>query len=200
MGACVPCVTSEHCEIAGLGVCDGGECVECTAAEDSACGPNPCTSARVCSDYGTTQDTCEPCDTDDNCGEPDHACVPMQYDGMDRPGGYCLKGGTPPTCERPYTIALTGRTTLSGAAGLTFCGINEALATCEAVRALLGDAMCPGGTDAECPQPSGLCRRVGALANRCTYPCGDPVQCKEPPNPGSTCGDGGAGAGDYCGG
>ncbi|MGB9340755.1 MAG: hypothetical protein WCB63_16025, partial [Polyangiales bacterium] len=59
---------------------------------------------------------------------------------------------------------------------------------------------CEGGTSAECPQPSGLCEKVGDLDDRCTYQCSDPVECKNPPVPGSTCGSSGSGGDDYCGG
>jgi hypothetical protein len=200
-GTCSPCVENTDCDITGLGVCDTGTCVECTEDDATGCAGNPCTRDNTCSDFGIAQELCEPCDTDENCGGAPSYCVPMRYMGVDRPGGYCLTGGTPPTCERPYSIALTGRTTLSEEGGLTFCGINEMLATCEAVRALVEDATCPGGTDDECPQPSGLCRRVGALMNRCTYACsGAASECIDPPTAGSTCDNGGAGAGDYCGG
>jgi hypothetical protein len=126
----------------------------------------------------------------------------MRYDGVDRPGGYCLAdrdlaGG----CARPFSITLMERTSLSGRTGARYCGVNEELATCEAVRALLDDAMCPGGTDAECPQPSGLCREVGGLmGNRCTYGCAVASECIEPPSSGNTCNDGGTGGADYCGG
>ena len=72
----------------------------------------------------------------------------------------------------------------------------------EAVRALLADDTCPSSNDTDCPQPGGLCRNVGGLANRCTYACGNPNQCDDPiANPsGSTCGPGTTGGEDYCGG
>src|SRR5690606_3854139 len=114
-------------------------------------------------------------------------CVPMRYMGVDRPTGYCLaaSGGG---CTEPYSVETTGRTTLSGADGMGFCSINEALATCEAVRALIDNVNCAGGTDEECPE-SGVCRRVGALNNRCTYPCATAFDCS-PSGAGSSCGPG----------
>ena len=129
----------------------------------------------------------------------------MEYEGDPFPGdgtGFCLKtidGG----CEQPYSITLSDRTSLSGLSGADYCGINEGFATCPAVRALAGNDRCDGGTDEECPQPSGLCRRVGALENRCTYECASLVECLEdlpPGRPGSTCGSSGSGGEDYCGG
>ena len=121
----------------------------------------------------------------------------MRYMGTDRPGGYCLRAV--PGCEQPYSVATPVRTTLSGVGGMTFCGINEALATCEAVRALLENQMCPSGADSECPE-GGLCRTVGVLLNRCTYQCGIAAQCPSDA-PANTCGDGTPpSAPDFCGG
>lgn len=199
-GTCLACMTNADCaHIDGLGVCDGGECVECSSSDATACGTNPCTSMRTCSEYGTAQLACQACDTDDNCMGANDYCVPLDYMGADR-GGYCLTdvdlaGG----CEQPFSITIMDRTTLSGRTGARYCGINEALATCEAVRALIGNQTCPGGMDGECPE-SGLCRTVGTLANRCTYGCGGAVECDDPPRPGNTCGPGTTGGDDYCGG
>ncbi|MGE0791633.1 MAG: hypothetical protein AB7S26_38515 [Sandaracinaceae bacterium] len=199
---CQPCTDSMQCMgITGTEVCNSGTCVECTDADATACGTRACTSMNVCSAYDSdTQELCEPCDADANCLTSDNAyCVPMSYMGTDR-GGYCLADDTP-GCNQPYSITLMGRTTLSGRTGARYCGLNEALTTCEAVRALLDNTACPGGLDSECPQPGGLCRRVGSLNNRCTYPCGgDPAVCKEPPGAGSTCGVGTTSGPDYCGG
>ena len=217
-GTCVGCGASPECAgVTGAGgerleVCDptAMRCVECLGTETAACVTNhPCNPVtNRCSAYARgTRRACETCDTDLDC-PADHDCVPMQWMGADRPEGYCLKDDTG-GCTEPFTITLTGRTSLSGRTGARYCGINEALTTCEAVRALLDDAMCPGGLDSECPE-GGLCRRVGSLNNRCTYACGGVVECDAVPRPGSTCGagsaDGGAGGGDggvpvdYCGG
>ena len=213
-GTCVPCVAlseggdATDCDgvmdgEAPLSVCDdSGDapvCVECTAMDESACGANVCdVLARSCAtDIGlASAEACAPCVSDRQC-EEDHACVPV---GAEEPRAhYCLKdsdaaGG----CEQPFLIAIEDRESLSGALGATYCGINEGLARCENVRGLLDNAMCPGGLDNECPE-GGLCRRVGGLSNRCTYECGGEVQCDNPPNPGATCGNMGAGV-DYCGG
>jgi hypothetical protein len=140
---------------------------------------------------------CERCDTDANCMEADTFCVPMRRAGRDRPGGYCLKASSN-GCERPFSVATAPRTTLSGVRGKTFCGINETLATCEAVRALIDDRACPGGTDAECPE-GGVCSDVGVLSNRCTYRCAFATDCLPPPSPASSCGLSAA-MRDYCGG
>jgi hypothetical protein len=200
-GTCVACSDNAHCaHLEGVGVCDDGRCVQCSADDASACSGNACKSDGTCSEFEEgAQEACEPCDTDDNC-KPNFYCVPMRYMGEDRPGGYCLEDASA-GCVRPFSIPLTPRTTLSGVNDRTFCGIHEALTTCEAVRALIEDASCPGGRDDECPE-GGLCRTVGALPNRCTYRCITADQCLAPvlsPSH-STCGDGGNSPPNYCGG
>jgi hypothetical protein len=93
-------------------------------------------------------------------------CVPLSYMGTPR-GGYCLSE----TCAQPFSTALGGRTTLSGRTGGTYCGINESLATCEAVLAYSDtcDKTMP------CPE-SGLCRPIDGV-NVCTYPCNVTGEC-----------------------
>jgi len=132
----------------------------------------------------------------------------MEYQGErfpDEESGFCLKStelGGP--CVNPYRIVIT-RTSLSGAESDDYCGINEDLATCPAVLALLNDELCdPANGDLDCPQPSGRCRELPGDVYACTYFCGLPAQCPAEP-PANTCdssGAGGAGgaSGDYCGG
>src|SRR5690606_32400921 len=202
-GQCAPCLNNDDCShIQGKAVCDAGECVECTQDDSNACGESPCNPlTRLCSEFGTDRRPCESCDTDANCASPNHFCVPMQYDGADRAGGYCLKERlVAGDCTEPTTVLAADRTTLSGETGKAYCTINETLATCEAVRALLDNQTCPNGTDDECPE-GGLCRQVGDLLNRCTYACDVAANCTITPNPGSTCGPGMPPAEpSYCGG
>lgn len=202
-GTCSSCTQDDDCaHLTDTAACDtdAGTCVECTAENESACGDNSCNPAtNTCTTTPTgSLEACESCVADSEC-EADHFCVPMTFQSEER-GGYCLKtnsGG----CDQPYSIDLSGRTTLSGESGHIYCGINEALATCEAVFALMDNQTCNGPTD--CPE-GGLCRKVGSLVgNRCTYECSGPVQCDESPNPGSTCGPGvdpDPVTPDYCGG
>src|SRR5690606_10903123 len=152
-GQCAPCLNNDDCShIEGKAVCDAGECVECTPDDPNACGESPCNPlTRLCSEFGTDRRPCESCDTDANCASTNHFCVPMQYDGLNRPGGYCLKTNQA-GCMPPFSIGTAGRTSVSGAADLTFCSVNEISTTCEAVRALLDDQQCPDGTDDECPE------------------------------------------------
>jgi len=113
-------------------------------------------------------------------------------------GSYCLKDASVAGCVQPYRINVSA-TSLDGHAA-TYCGINEMLTTCEAVRALVDNRACPGASDAGCPE-GGLCRIVGASADTfCTYQCGRAVECDAAPFPGSTCGAGTTSGVSYCGG
>jgi hypothetical protein len=216
---CAPCETNTDCDgVDGLAssgnACTAdGVCVECTPDSEAqtcpanrSCNPrtNTCTDTIIGS-----RAQCEPCVADSECGdegEPSDAykCVPMYYPDAqtrfpDAETGFCLKR-TDGGCQRPYAITLVSRPTLSAPSSTDdYCGINEALATCPAVAALVADERCPNGTDEEC-EISGICRQVGNLQNRCTYFCTDVVECKEAPVPGSTCGSSGSGGDDYCGG
>ena len=215
---CAACESNTQCDdVDGLdpsgNACDDGVCVDCTpeseadtCADDKSCNP----ASKECT--GTTVgslEVCDACVADSECGDEGVAsdafrCVPMYYPNQetrfpDDETGFCLKS-TDGGCERPYAVTLDGRPTLSQPSSSgAYCGINEALATCPAVAALVADERCPDGTDEEC-EPSGICRQVGALENRCTYFCSGETQCDEPPNPGSTCGSSGSSGDDYCGG
>ena len=220
---CEPCNAHAQCsDIDDLwtepNLCDEGVCVDCTPETEASTCPdgdscNPITNACSGIQPGTRAN-CQLCVSDRDCGEVGNRCVPMTYDGEPFPDdrtGFCLKT-TQGGCDQPYSTTLFNRPSLSGPPVDDYCGINEALATCPAVRALELNLLCNEGTDDECPQPSGLCRQVGNLMNRCTFHCSDLVECKEPFVAGWTCGPGaaggsdgaggadGAGGGDYCGG
>jgi hypothetical protein len=212
---CEGCRSDTDCNgIDGLPRCaaDTDTCVQCTPeTEEPDCLGKSCNPETfTCTDTAVgSVATCEECVSDSECGEAGNRCVAMEYQDEAYPDsqtGFCLKsidlGGS---CTNPYRIVIT-RTSLSGAEADDYCGINEDLATCQAVRALLADDPCnPVNEDLDCPQPSGLCRELPGMLNRCTYLCSDVVECKSPPAPGSTCdssGAGGAGGagGAYCGG
>jgi len=212
-GSCAACTAGSATDCAGimdgaapLNVCDdsgaagpgSGVCVECTpATEERDCGDNACDPAtlRCTGTARESQGVCRACRSDSEC-QSGLACVPMMFRGGALPGGYCMTIATLDPCEQPYSTLLEGRATLSGVRDAAYCGILETLARCEAVVALVDNAMCPGGMDSECPG-EGLCRRVGqsistgigGLDNRCTYECDSPLQC---PNVASqdTCGTG----------
>jgi hypothetical protein len=199
--------------------CDDGVCVDCTPdTEASACpnnkSCNPDTRQCTNTDVGSIE-VCEPCVADSECGEDGSAseayrCAEMRYEGQRYPDGdtgFCLKVFSVGGCEQPYAIRISDRPSLSGDPLESYCGINEILATCPAVRALdQNQPQCPRGEDTECPE-SGLCRDVGGLSNKCTYRCeteGDnAVEClpdNPPGRPGTTCGSSGSGGDPYCGG
>jgi len=211
LNECDACQGDGDCTgIAGLLRCGEGVCVECTPdTETDDCGGKSCDPATFActATVLASRETCQTCVSDSECKEAGNRCVAMTYQGAPYPDmqtGFCLKT-TEGGCERPFAITLADRASLSGPPTASYCGINETLATCPAVKALLDDVQCTGGMASECPQPSGLCEQVGDLQNRCTYPCDVAQQClpignPDNPNPGSTCGSSGSGSDDYCGG
>src|SRR5690606_7015441 len=108
-------------------------------------------------------------------------------------GYYCLAEAMPTCDDRPYTVPIN-EASISGAPATNYCGINQDLATCEAVRALQDDWRCsgtdgmcsPDGMQPEVAVPGALCRQVGLTSNRCTYACNAAPQCPFGP-PQSTC-------------
>lgn len=215
---CDVCETNAQCDgVEGLSpegnACDDGLCVDCTpdseaetCANDKSCNPdtNTCTNTTVGS-----LTVCEACVADSECGDagaPSDAfrCVPMFYPDAqtrfpDAETGFCLEIFAPGGCEQPYAIRISDRPSLSDDQARSYCGINESLTTCPAVRALDANQTCQSGENADCPE-GGVCGDVGGLADRCTYLCSDETECDEPPNPGSTCGTSGSGDGPRCGG
>jgi hypothetical protein len=194
-GTCVECETNDDCDhIAGKGVCDGGECVQCTTADETACAGkscNPATNACTNTNVGSVG-TCKPCIADSECtggnmADPNSRCVPMEFDGTPRQGGFCLRR-VAKTCAKPFQTPIT-TASLSGAASEQYCGIDQENVRCEAVLDLIGDADCSGGLDTSCgcardtngactgPGEGGLCETVGVNANKCTYACGATAQC-----------------------
>ena len=123
--ACQACESDSDCaHIEGKHVCDAGECVECTAAERTACRtsdgePAACDGrARECTEHalGATS-TCGTCVSDAQCAEG-QACVELMVPGGEADvsaGFFCQwvrEGGgrAPTTCEevRPFSNSLTG--------------------------------------------------------------------------------------------
>ncbi len=197
-GVCVGCGASEDCShIDGKTVCDtdATECVECMVADESPCGGNSCNPAtNACTDTAIgSLSSCQPCVADSECAgggtaDPDQRCVLLDFEGSTRDGGYCLRRQSK-TCSRPYTVSISSGS-VSGAPAETYCGVNEATVTCEAVRdlATLG-ASCPLGQDSECgcirdseqacigSGLGGLCETVSGVPNTCTYACAIPLEC-----------------------
>ena len=213
---CEGCQSDADCNgINGLPRCQAETCVQCTpATEEADCGGDSCNPATfTCTGTAVgSLDICAACVADSECGEDGdaseaHRCVEMFFSLGERfpddETGFCLKT-TESGCEQPYSITLSMRSSLSGPSVDNYCGINEQIATCPAVKALFDNQTCPSGNPEDCPQPSGLCEEVGSLQTpRCTYRCASVVECLENnPNgrPGSTCGSSGSGDDDYCGG
>jgi hypothetical protein len=148
------------------------------------------------------KDVCEACIADNEC-PADHNCVPMEFQGEARDGGYCLKDSTVEGCnDNPYRSLTPSRVSLSNAPGALYCTINESFATCEAVLDLEADKGCSVPEDCGAPGlDDGLCETVTATVNKCTYECsGADNECR-PSGTGSTCGGDAAGdPGEFCGG
>ncbi|MEM7137009.1 MAG: hypothetical protein AAF500_10545 [Myxococcota bacterium] len=204
---CVGCETANDCsDIPGAPACGDGVCVECTPASESVDCPgtscNPATFRCTATPIGSRA-TCETCQSDTECSDDADRCVAMNYQGEafpDEETGFCLRQRSA-SCERPFSITLEDRSSFSGPPTEDYCGINEELATCPAVLALLADDRC--AQDEDCPQPSGLCRDVGGLPDRCTYACSTVVECLDdlpPGRPGATCGPPAPMGASYCGG
>ena len=204
---CAPCVDSGDCaHIAGKNVCDNGLCVQCTVStEATACGLNACDPAtKTCTETERgSVGICLPCAADSECAggdlsDPEQRCVPMEFQAVPRPGGFCLRRASK-TCSRPYQIPITAPS-LSGADPETYCGIDTATTRCEAVLDLVNSRECMSGMDSSCGclrdqdgnctevGQGGLCRTVGVNANQCTYPCGVINHCPT----GTTCAGTGA--------
>jgi len=205
-GSCVPCQGSTECaDLLPGEVCDSGACVECAIGEVDAC-----TASQTCDllqnecvdvTAGSVAN-CKACTNDGQCA--DGRCIPMQFESSAH-GHYCLAEPSP-TCDRPFQVPLN-RSSLNGAVATNYCGIEEDLATCEAVLALLQGWYCTG-TDGMCSElqagtevagPGAICEQVGVGGDQCTYACGIASQCPSSA-PANTCGTGAGTPPGWCGG
>lgn len=195
-----PCQEDADCEgLAGTEACGPDDvCVECTPTNETVCDGKICVpDTNSCSEDIEQGETpiCSNCVSDTQC-VADHKCIPLEYNDAFH-GNYCMKLASA-TCANPYRAPELQRKSVLAAEDdepEAFCGINEALTTCEAVLGF--DQECPGGTDAECGAQGAICRKVNNATNHCTYHCEDALQC----TPSAAC----AGSGDpiandrYCG-
>lgn len=228
---CVPCDASPQCAgIAGTEVCDvdAGACVQCQLGEEGACDADAGQTCNLltkeCVGVGPESvSNCRTCTNDAQCA-PGHKCIAMEFPVGTHHGYYCLSEVplAPDECPAPFTAPLT-EMSLSGHAAATYCGINEDLATCEAVLALDNNWRC-AGVDGKCcsgsqplmagmcdpraPEidvPGAICRDLGTptptALNRCTYACAGAIECPTPAAQ-SSCGDGPLNEGppNWCGG
>jgi hypothetical protein len=183
-GECVTCQGNNDCSHLDNTVCDDGTCVECTADEEGPCEGNSCDPvANECTSTPTNNvGTCLPCLADSEC-TAGRKCIALEFPQGTPRGHYCMlerpsEGCT--TAPMPWTVGLGNRTTRSGIASLSFCGINESLTTCEAVRAAVEDGAgvgCAVDNDSACPT-GGLCAETEE-GTRCTYLCGNSLQCPD---------------------
>lgn len=97
-------------------------------------------------------------------------------------GGHCLLEATG-ACPQPTTVVLTDRPSLSGAVAAAYCGIDEALTSCEAILAL-GNG-CSVATD--CAAGGGArCENLMGVGMTCTIDCNDDLLCPST-GPAATC-------------
>ena len=207
-GSCVACKDSAECAgVADAAVCSSGTCVQCALSDESACsGSKTCDLlAGKCVEVAPGSVlNCKACTNDNQCATG-HRCIPMDFEKKPH-GHYCLKDAAQ-GCGKPFLVPVNEQS-ISGAATTDYCGIEQDLATCEAVLALRDDWLCTN-TDGMCsPQmgapeqavPGALCRKVGiAIDNRCTYACAQGNQCLSG-SPGNTCGKGDEQPPGWCGG
>ncbi len=182
----------------GEPIVDGIPCTPATEAEDcpdTSCDPGTleCSTFRI-----GTRGACETCVSDSDCDDEDFRCVQMYYGPSlfpDANTGFCLEiaeldGPGDYDCDRPYVSVLPERPSRSNEGELhAYCGVNEALTTCFAVRAFDMRAPCPDGT--ECPV-GGLCRTLGNGNNAspiCTFECTVDRECPRVGGTNGTCGD-----------
>lgn len=188
-GACAACTAHADCAARGdAPSCDlsSGRCAACSPdTEETRCAGKACDPVTLeCTgtDRGSV-DTCEPCVADSEC-VAGHRCIELSY-AAGGGGFYCMPlvaaGGCGVPTNQPFTVDLVARPSRSGEAAAIYCGINEALTTCEAVLAALEGQGAGCMDDSACPE-GGRCEPVGASGTqRCTYSCNDLLQCPDNP-------------------
>jgi hypothetical protein len=198
---CAPCTQDSECETRSL-ICDEsgplkGQCVKCTVdpTDELRCGEFSCNPAtNECTDHKRgSVDICEPCFADSECKE-NHACIPLFFGENSEPqGGYCMRVKSS-TCVLPYGASPIKRASLSGAAEKEYCGINESITSCAAIKALEAATSCVGGDPLSCAASGALCQSVNGIDDLCTYACTLSTECPS----GAACR--GPDSAKYCGG
>jgi hypothetical protein len=177
-GACGGCQASTECSrFPNSKVCDSesGACVRCSTVDELACDGtscNPQTHECTATPVHTVL-ACGRCIADSECADGAR-CVPMDFQGSRREGGYCLTPSSQ-TCSRPYATLTSPRSSLSGATPEPYCGINEQLTTCEVVSRF-ADACSSAGACGDAVEGA-LCQTIGAVGMACTYPCDSVLEC-----------------------
>lgn len=191
--ACGLCTEDAECSRFGK-VCDSrkGSCVWCRPeSEESDCRTDKTCDAKTADCAGTACDpktltcgtkaratvaTCSTCVSDSEC-VASHRCIPLFFgegDAKKALGGHCMKQAAS-GCARPYGTPIS-RESLSGKAAENYCGLSEAVSTCEARAALVENKTCTGADDS-CGVTGGRCKTVNFIANSCTYSCRSALDC-----------------------
>ena len=174
VGACVACrPETEEADCRNEAACDA-KTADCPG---TACDPKTFTC-------GTKQrrslGNCEACVSDTECATSSR-CVALTFgQGGDAGtakslGGFCLQRASL-GCSVPYANPLT-LGSLSGAPAEMYCGINQSIATCAAVKALDNGKLCANGSADSCGAPGARCETVNNIANVCTYSCSAGLEC-----------------------
>ena len=158
------------------------EAIDCKQGDDTVFSCDPATFTCTTTEVGSLPD-CGGCVSDSEC-KAGYGCVPMEFKGQRRPGGYCLpklSAQSTGVCPRPYVGGVVTRTTLSGVEGESHCGIVEGDTTCEAIHDRIAAKPCVLGMDSACGADGledGLCRTIPGEGSVCTYLCsGDDREC-----------------------
>jgi hypothetical protein len=181
------------------------QCVACTVSNETACGSNSCNpKTNVCTSTAKNSVAlCGACTADSECkigGATTIArCISMTFGpSATLRGGYCLEAVSS-GCDKPYgstSLMKLTAVSASNAASTDYCGINQELVTCEAIRDMQdandtirctnSSTSQPDDTLCGCTRNSsgtcidagkgGLCRSINS-ANRCTIQCGNGTDC-----------------------
>ncbi|MDB4990606.1 MAG: hypothetical protein JWN04_5784 [Myxococcaceae bacterium] len=193
---CKPCSSDTQCAQFKQ-VCSAGSCVGCRPETEkvdcryiSTCDPKlaECPGAacdpkllKCGSRPRQSVGLCQACVSDSECAAA-HRCIDTTYNGGPSAkdlGGHCLPIVDPATSCPPAHGFSVQRTSLSGIMGSTYCGVDEALTSCEAVEALDMAKVCTGGDPASCAVYGALCKTVLNTVNSCTYPCSSSHGCPD---------------------
>lgn len=208
-GSCVPCTDGDTGQCAARDTATplcapDGMCVQCTAADESACTEGVCDLlARTCTTQGPgSAGPCAPCVNDRQC-RAGQLCVPeMLVLGTGEDLGYACAwrrgatgvGAPNGACSsvRPYVATRTRRSLNDPTTDVEVCVL--ALSTCEAHRDFRATSCMAGVTlgspaaDPACGAADvddGFCAQFDAAgANRCTVECASLDDC---PCFGGTC-------------
>lgn len=181
---CTQCDSRTTCLAQGLNECDRGRCVECTETTAAThCGIYSCDpiEGRCTSTRRQSLGLCASCLSDAECQGDRTACVPTEFRGEPF-GFFCLSRPPAGGCgfhEAPLRVPLGDRVSRSSAPLSDYCGINEDLTTCDAVR--LSRDLLPCDDSEDCPA-GGLCAYIGPEgggAFQCTYECSLRIECQD---------------------